>query len=777
MKTRIFLGLALLTLVFAGCPDVPSTVTVPDVVGLSRTQAAEALEAVNLTLGTVTEQNDPDIAHDFVLAQDPAAGTIADSNSAVALTVSLGAEEAGSALFTPGTRVESETESLGTDGGDVSGEVGSSGTAVTVHFPDGALPEDAEVTLAYDTGSITPQEGAPGEALIRLETPGVWYFEEPVEVTFALSAAKAAGTVPVPYLIDEDGDWHVMDLVELDWENLTATTVTYCPTNGSADKADNDAAITWIYAPLSKATVLADCGFRESADGFQIGNQGSDWNPAGECHGMVLFAQWYEDNYFWTDGAFFPRFMSSVDESGLKGQDLIATRAQNASHDAWEAARLQAIAGLYVMTPGEQAASIVNALKNTDDGVVLCLSNGTENSHAVLAYRAESEAGGTRFKIYDPNKPYVSSGRIQDWEGYSVYYDSASGQWQPYGGYSWFLLAGNYGSIARRLRENFDSILEDAEEGFNDSKDAVVTITTHEDGESVFDTAVDIGGRIDSGEMNVEQAWMYVYGPNDYRQKRKMSLSSEGGFLESMVLAEGINRILVVTLGRNAGEHYLIIPNNMTRNRAPLTLECLGAPPIYGVVEELRGLGNPPIPGATVLLYRMEEYVGGTSMDSTTTDDQGAYAFYQLDPGEYVVTAQADGFEIRLGTVEVGEDDSIETSFQLGESFGCHTTGVWGFDAPATGDWPELSVSLNGGYWEDGDGLHYPCDYYTEGGWMTMTWWTDATRTGVAKRLRGVCNAEDGPIEGTYISHLRGIANTEGAEQTYEEFDAVVTSW
>ena len=208
-KQSLFI-LAAVAILCSGCPSTPTppaTVDVPDVTGVPRFEAAARLASAGLTLGAVSEVNDADTAREYVLSQNPLPGVAVDGGTAVALTVSIGAQEDPGGAFTPGTRVPAESERIGAGGGEISANVGSEGAAVSADFPDGALPENVNVTLAYDTGSVTPAAGQPGEAVILLETPGVWSFDQPVALTFTLSAAKVANAVPVPYLIDADGDW------------------------------------------------------------------------------------------------------------------------------------------------------------------------------------------------------------------------------------------------------------------------------------------------------------------------------------------------------------------------------------------------------------------------------------------------------------------------------------------------------------------------------------------------------------------------------------------
>jgi uncharacterized protein YhjY with autotransporter beta-barrel domain len=71
---------------------VHSANTVPNVVGLSQTAAASALQAAGLTLGTVTHSPAPaNIPYNSVISQTPAAGAAAAPGSAVAINVSTAA--------------------------------------------------------------------------------------------------------------------------------------------------------------------------------------------------------------------------------------------------------------------------------------------------------------------------------------------------------------------------------------------------------------------------------------------------------------------------------------------------------------------------------------------------------------------------------------------------------------------------------------------------------------------------------------------------------------
>jgi hypothetical protein len=70
---------------------VRATVTVPNVVGMSQTQAAATLQAAGLLLGAVNHAPGPTgVPYNSVFSQNPAAGGAVTSGSAVAINISTG---------------------------------------------------------------------------------------------------------------------------------------------------------------------------------------------------------------------------------------------------------------------------------------------------------------------------------------------------------------------------------------------------------------------------------------------------------------------------------------------------------------------------------------------------------------------------------------------------------------------------------------------------------------------------------------------------------------
>ncbi|MER3396084.1 MAG: serine/threonine protein kinase [Acidimicrobiia bacterium] len=71
----------------------PGVAAVPDVVGKSREEALQALEAAGFKLGSVEERTDPDASVGIVLSQDPKAGSPVTRGTPVNLVVSAGPEK------------------------------------------------------------------------------------------------------------------------------------------------------------------------------------------------------------------------------------------------------------------------------------------------------------------------------------------------------------------------------------------------------------------------------------------------------------------------------------------------------------------------------------------------------------------------------------------------------------------------------------------------------------------------------------------------------------
>lgn len=127
--------------------------TVPDLVGLSQTEAADEIDAAGLTRGDITREVSEDVAPDIVLRQDPPAGERVAKESSVSIVVA----EADMTATVPDlggltkAAATARLEAAGLKLGNVTTEVNTSTTAGTVlrQSPSSgtSLPRDSSVSV------------------------------------------------------------------------------------------------------------------------------------------------------------------------------------------------------------------------------------------------------------------------------------------------------------------------------------------------------------------------------------------------------------------------------------------------------------------------------------------------------------------------------------------------------------------------------------------------------------------------------------------------------
>ena len=89
MRVAVLAAIAAAALLAVGCE---TTVSVPDVTGMSVADSSEAVADAGLALGTVTEQSSDEVAAGLVISQTPTAGDEVGAASTVMLVVSTGPE-------------------------------------------------------------------------------------------------------------------------------------------------------------------------------------------------------------------------------------------------------------------------------------------------------------------------------------------------------------------------------------------------------------------------------------------------------------------------------------------------------------------------------------------------------------------------------------------------------------------------------------------------------------------------------------------------------------
>jgi len=503
--------------------------------------------------------------------------------------------------FTPGNDVTVTSKVIGQTGGTI--ETGSSGTpidGVQVQFPAGALQADTNVSLEYNTGTLTPNEGTYAGVAFVLNTGAVTQFEQPVTITVPFSDTTK---VPVPYYIDSTGKLHPMQLIKIDRAAKTFTFQTF-----------HASFFTWIFGFTVDALGIGDesTGYLPGEDGFQVINNGSVYNREGECLGMTSFSLWYFMEKKSTKGNFYPKYMNIVgtDSLGnsLRGQDIIATRAFISISQQWNSYYSNIVDDQLALSQEDRYASIINILQNTCNPVLIYLyhtDRSNRGAHSVLAYAFNNLSGW--LSIYDPNLPGQEE---------TIVYDKSAKTFNAYSGYDGIVYSGD-GSL--HLTESYQNILDDADANFQGSGNATINVTSHTNGQQVTERNITLSGNIQSGEVLVTNLKVFV-GSTPF----SVSVGEDGAFSLTVSLESGINHLQFVTQG------YYYIGEGENRRL------ILG--PVSNNMDTVDFTINLDLPTAAILITLTWD-TNDTDVDLYVIDPTGDYSCYY-----HMITA--DGGEL-----------------------------------------------------------------------------------------------------------------------------------
>jgi len=450
------------------------------------------------------------------------------------------------------------SQTIGHDGGELAGPGGSPLEGVNVSFPPGALPDGTSVELGYNDGSITPADGVFHGPILELRAAGVDEFDYPAVISVAFT--PTAGYLPVPYDIDADGRLHALEISDLDPVEGSITFYTYHASGKATIDAKTD------FAEIDEIGAYA-CSFIPNEDGFQIANNGSTFSPDGECFGMSSFAQWFYNTQRVSRGGLYPQFMFNVE--GLSGQDLIATRAHLSIHSQFATSyRDQAVQRICNLSHSQNFGLLRGALLESQAPVLACLATpGQIASHSVLLlgyrpwqpYQDEPPQPVMLLSLYDPNWPgqvgsmyYLRPEGVTDW---------SSAQYQPYRRFGLpemkTLVVEGDGALV--VNEPYANILADADEQFNSSRNAQITVTSPAADSILYVRQAVLSGTIQSGEVLVEYLAAIVNGTGDFA----CEVAPTGEFSLAVPVFPGANKISLITGGNDAQDDALIVPNNM----------------------------------------------------------------------------------------------------------------------------------------------------------------------------------------------------------------------
>lgn len=494
-------------------------------------------------------------------------------NIAAPLTVRLTASKPR-VKFVSSTPHEVAEQAVGASGAVITAPGGSPIGGAQVGIPAGAVSPGTNVELSYETGSMQPADGSyagyaleiNGTAPTGQRNPDHMTFEQPVTITLPIAQP---GKIPVPYNILPDGTLELAHLTRIDGSTFSFQTfhesrytVVYASPKGAGAAASFAAEGSSVAATTTTSTLSSvSTNFFPSLDGFQIVNTGSGFAPGGECFGMVSFGLWYYQNAMASKGWFYPRFMNKDYGFGVKGQNIIATRAHMSIHRYFASYYYNAgVVSQWNLTPQARYTAIVDAMKNTGNPVLVQLwpSDNSGGGHSVLGTQVNGTTGD--LTIYDPNHP--GSSRTIDW-------DDTQKKLLPYGGYGYVSFCGD-GSM--HVKEDFSAILADAEDDFHGSYATQIVVQSHkpykkasagppptpEEG-VVTDRTITISGRFHSGSVKVEKITIYV-GDTPYTANVTADSGGSGSFSIPVSLKAGMNKLNFKSEGYNARNQRIGLP-------------------------------------------------------------------------------------------------------------------------------------------------------------------------------------------------------------------------
>lgn len=488
--------------------------------------------------------------------------------------------------FVPSATVNVASQSIDPAGGTITVSGGTPIDGVQVTFPAGALAAANTVNVGYNTGTMTPNSGTAGRAIVLTLSPGQAEFDQPVSITVPYTDINS---IPVPYYVDANGALQPMQIAAIDTSAKTFTFETF-----------HASIFTWILGLVgynASQGDLLDTGFASADDGFQIVNNGSVNNREGECFGMTSFSFWYWINKKAEKGNFYPKYYTAVgtDSAGntLLGQNIIATRAFISISQKWVPYYDNIVRRQQQYTQEGRYAAIRNILLNTGKPVLIYLYHTDptiRGAHSVLGIGFTETAAAGTFNIYDPNAPGQTK---------NIIFDKTSKTFNAYGGYDGITYNGN-GSLV--LTEPYTHILADADENFHGTGDAKITIDSHTTGQQVTTRNVTLTGKVESGSVLISKIIVLV-GSTSYQADVN---TTTGAFSIPISLEAGVNHLQFTTKGNNASGTMIEVRNTMVTQ--DYTLELVG--------------------GTAIMLVTLTWDKDDTDVDLYVIDPTGDYSAY-----------------------------------------------------------------------------------------------------------------------------------------------------
>lgn len=453
------------------------------------------------------------------------------------------------ATYTAGTPVVDVSAVIGPAGGTLTGPAGTPVEGVVVTVPAGAVAAPTTFTLGHDVGgtfaNVDPAELS--GLVIVLDSDTQHEFGKPVSVEFPYSDPVR---FPIPYYLRPDGRFELVQPLPVDRSAGRGGFSTW-----------HASPYTWVNKGPVVPTQAVWNGFEPSLDGFKFSNTKDDspYAPIGRCWGISAFTKWYKETY---GGGLYSQFTTDIPtvtskKVSLTGQEAIATRAHISV-----ARKNTATSG---MSQTQAVLTVLDALVRGVDAVMVGLADPKGNAHAVLAIGMNSK----KISIYDSNNP----GQFSEIEYEFNKTDEAK---IKYGKYN-VLDVWTQKEMPRL--EKFDTILRDAQAGFNQENQTKIEITSHQNKEKVRDADITLEGKVHSGQVSISRLEVNFLKPDmtwSEIQVVELAPGHEDFSLALHTLGVGDNSFVFLTKGYGAtGDELLTIPNDMgTQGEEMFSLTC-----------------------------------------------------------------------------------------------------------------------------------------------------------------------------------------------------------
>jgi hypothetical protein len=442
-----------------------------------------------------------------------------------------------------GDTTEVAQQVVSPDGGTLQGAAGTPLEGVSLTIPAGAVLADLDVSLGYNSGTVTPVDGTVASPIIDITTNfnGTEGFAVPLEITTPYTAAP--DEYPVPYYINEDGSG--LELCEIVNVDEVAKTITFSLWHASS-------VVVFAAKLANPSAENFDTGFDPAINGFD-----SLSSLQGEM-GAAAFMIWHYRKYH---SPFKHRYLQTIPPGGLTGQALIAARAQAAVRG------FKAYAGTAAwqrenMTDQQQWGLIRSTLRNSGGPILVDPIGGQQapKNLPVVVYAfvgneayAHLPSGFDQVLKYNPETQQLTLGN----------YD-----------YTQFICLGS-GSMAHR--EPFAGILEDALNAFQGSSDATIELTGVQSGDEISLSPYPLSGTVQSGHFLITKLRVFVNGVS-YAQ----DLTPDGTFNFSIPLENGDNYLYFRAEAASELFHSLLdIKHNYTNSPLLLTAEGVSNEPKF----------------------------------------------------------------------------------------------------------------------------------------------------------------------------------------------------